>query len=401
MPGNVTATNLTVAGNRLGSAILGSGPNMMFTHATIVDNEGAVQIDVGGHLTFRESILWGAGAYLGSPLSNAATIERSILEGGCPQGGVATCTDLVSGDPRLGVRRMNGGLTPTYALGAGSAAIDAGRSAICATTLRDQRGVVRPVDGDKNGTVACDIGAFEAVPAAPSVAFQASTSSGGEASGTQSIPVKLSTSALGTVTVKYAVTGGTAKPGEDYVLAAGTLSFPAGTTVQNIAFKSVNNGFFEPTETVVISLSAPVNATLGSPAAHTRTITDNDKNLRCGGRTPTIVGTNKNDRINGTAGPDVILGLDGNDTIDGKGGNDIICGGKDNDTITGGRGLDILYGEAGSDTLAGSGGTDLLYGGPGPDRLSGGADAGDFCSGGPGRDVTPRGHGCESSVGIP
>jgi hypothetical protein len=44
-------------------------------------------------------------------------------------------------------------------LGAGSPAIDAGGGAGCLVT--DQRGVGRPIDGDEDGTAACDIGAFE------------------------------------------------------------------------------------------------------------------------------------------------------------------------------------------------------------------------------------------------
>lgn len=389
--------NSTIAGSRGGFSVLTDGA-ITLTHVTAYGNESSMQAD-GGTMLIRESILWGGGAYVGTPSSGVVTLERTIVSSGCPAS--ATCTDLVSGDPLLGPRGMNGGLTPTYALGVGSPAIDAGRSSICATVSKDQRGVARPVDGDKNGASACDLGAFEFEPAPPSVAFAAPASSGTEASGTQDLQVKLSASAVKTVTVKYAVTGGTAKPGEDYVLGSGTLTFPAGSTLQNIAFKSVNDRFFEPSETVVITLSAPVNATLGSPAAHTRTITDNDKKVRCGGKLPTIVGTDKDDTLNGTPGADVIVGLDGKDTIDGKGGNDIICGGKDNDAIKGGHGLDLLYGESGNDSLSGEGGTDLLYGGRGNDRLSGGPDAGDFCNGGPGADSLAPGHGCESQTGVP
>jgi predicted outer membrane repeat protein len=46
-----------------------------------------------------------------------------------------------------------------HALGWGSPAIDAFKGASCPAV--DQRGVSRPVDGDDDGTAACDIGAFE------------------------------------------------------------------------------------------------------------------------------------------------------------------------------------------------------------------------------------------------
>ena len=46
----------------------------------------------------------------------------------------------------------------------------------------------------------------------------------------------------------------------------------------------------------------------------------------CFGEKPTIVGTNRDDRLRGTAGRDVIQALDGNDQIRGLGGNDLLCG---------------------------------------------------------------------------
>jgi hypothetical protein len=66
----------------------------------------------------------------------------------------------------LGPLNDNGGPTETQALVAGSPAIDAGNPGGCRDNLgvlllTDQRGLARHVDGNNDGTVRCDIGAFE------------------------------------------------------------------------------------------------------------------------------------------------------------------------------------------------------------------------------------------------
>jgi Ca2+-binding RTX toxin-like protein len=86
----------------------------------------------------------------------------------------------------------------------------------------------------------------------------------------------------------------------------------------------------------------------------------------CFGRRPTIVGTEENNRLRGTPGPDVIVGLGGRDRIDGRGGNDRICGNAKRDTLRGGPGRDRLSGAKGPDDLWGDAGNDLLIAGQGP-----------------------------------
>jgi hypothetical protein len=66
----------------------------------------------------------------------------------------------------LGPLDDNGGLTETHALVSGSPAIDAGNPGGCRDNqgtllLTEQRGFARHVDGNNDGTVRCDIGAFE------------------------------------------------------------------------------------------------------------------------------------------------------------------------------------------------------------------------------------------------
>ncbi len=63
----------------------------------------------------------------------------------------------------------------------------------------------------------------------------------------------------------------------DYTLANGTLTISAGSTSGTITIASiVDDSLDEANETVIVTLSSPNNATLGSDSVHTYTITDND-----------------------------------------------------------------------------------------------------------------------------
>jgi Ca2+-binding RTX toxin-like protein len=130
--------------------------------------------------------------------------------------------------------------------------------------------------------------------------------------------------------------------------------------------------------------------------------------LTCGGKNPTLVGTDGDDALTGTAGVDVILGLKGDDTIEGLAGNDVICAGDGADTVYGGDGNDKVFGEVGQDILNGGGGKDTLAGADGNDAMSG--DAGyDALDGGLGTDSCAGGGGtgdtadpsCETVTSVP
>jgi hypothetical protein len=68
-------------------------------------------------------------------------------------------SDQENTNPLLRLLSNNGGPTMTMALLDVSPAIDAGLIAVCSQT--DQRGYLRPIDGDAGGTPECDNGAFE------------------------------------------------------------------------------------------------------------------------------------------------------------------------------------------------------------------------------------------------
>jgi hypothetical protein len=121
----------------------------------------------------------------------------------------------------------------------------------------------------------------------------------------------------------------------------------------------------------------------------------------------TITGTNGNDRLHGTAGPDVICARGGDDHVYGRGGDDVLLLGTGQDHFYGGRGEDRVYGGGGRDNGGGGRGDDriLLQGGPdwvqeefGSDLLVGGRGrdglqawdgiaGNDRLFGGPGRDA--------------
>ena len=105
----------------------------------------------------------------------------------------------------------------------------------------------------------------------------------------------------------------------------------------------------------------------------------------------TIVGTDGDDVLYGTAEDDVICGLKGDDRIYGRGGADDLRGGGGDDLIWGGRGRDRVSGGAGADQLWGNAGRDVVIGGPGADELRGGGQA-DRLLGKSGSDVL-RGNG--------
>jgi len=116
----------------------------------------------------------------------------------------------------------------------------------------------------------------------PTVQFSAASSSGPESNTAVNLGVSLSAASSSTVTVDYAVTGGIATgDGTDYFLSDGTLSFSAGDTYEQINLNVVNDALDENDETVIVTLSNPVNTTLGTNTIHTYTISDDDP-------TPTI-----------------------------------------------------------------------------------------------------------------
>ncbi|MFM7522145.1 MAG: glycosyl hydrolase family 18 protein, partial [Planctomycetota bacterium] len=86
--------------------------------------------------------------------------------------------------------------------------------------------------------------------------------------------VTLSQAATAPVTVSYATANGTATAGSDYTAATGTVTFPVGSTRQEVAVAVIGDAQVESDETFSLVLTAPQNATLGQATATGRIVND-------------------------------------------------------------------------------------------------------------------------------
>jgi CSLREA domain-containing protein len=183
--GTLTLTNSTVSGNSAsfdGGGIFNNGTANLF-NATVTNNAadsdgdgtgiGAGVFNSGDTFNFQNTILAGNSVFrFGPPAkvipsdcagtinSNGNNLMQSVV--GCMVNGSGVTVD----DPKLGPLLNNGGPTQTHALLADSPAIDGGNPSGCrdqfgALLLKDQRGFRRTVDGDRDRTARCDIGAVE------------------------------------------------------------------------------------------------------------------------------------------------------------------------------------------------------------------------------------------------
>ena len=121
----------------------------------------------------------GGNLHLGSIPSANVTLRNTVVASGSPSNcdkgvtsnghnlestnscGLVAGGDLVNTSPKLRPLENNGGATRTHALYPNSPAVDQGTNSGCPAT--DQRGFPRPIDGNNDGSVICDIGAYELV----------------------------------------------------------------------------------------------------------------------------------------------------------------------------------------------------------------------------------------------
>ena len=177
-------TNSTVSGNT-GDGINNFGGTLNITNSTISNNTfssggGISNFSNGVVALTNTTIASNTFNILGGGINNfsgTVTLKNTIVANNSTddcRGNITsighnldrdnTCNltaigDLADSNPRLGPLQNNGSDTKTHALLAGSPAIDAADNVTCPSF--DQRGSKRPVDGDIDGMVICDIGSIE------------------------------------------------------------------------------------------------------------------------------------------------------------------------------------------------------------------------------------------------
>lgn len=190
--GNLTIENSTFsnnsASNAYGGAIyMGGSENLTVTNSTFANNtdSGDGSIESYSSLTtitnctfFNNDPEKYNGIYIGndSLITNSIFYDindnncsGSIVSGGHNIENGSSCgfseeSDLQDTDPLLDIEGLkdNGGPVPTVALSSNSPAIDAADDQSAPAT--DARGIARPQDGDDDGNVISDIGAYEFEP---------------------------------------------------------------------------------------------------------------------------------------------------------------------------------------------------------------------------------------------
>jgi hypothetical protein len=172
--GNATLTNVTITNNTAanGGGIRVNSGTKTLVNATVSHNSAATGSNIdrnSGTINLRNTIVsdGSGGANCSGTIGNTA----NNLDSGTSCGFGTTNSSKSSANANLGTLANNGGPSDTRALlvtPTVSAAIDAG-TATGAPNV-DQRGETRPKDGDGNGSVLHDIGAYEAPTVAANTA---------------------------------------------------------------------------------------------------------------------------------------------------------------------------------------------------------------------------------------
>jgi predicted outer membrane repeat protein len=196
--GTLNVTNVTLMGNTAtdggGGIYTTGGLIITVANSTFVDNSsavgGGIVNEVGGALNITNctfsgntaSNVGGGIANIGAETNLKNTIVAGSTGGACydvvgsiiadshnlaTDGTCGDATTKTAAEINLQPLADNGGHSMTMALQLPSAAVDTGDNAVAAAppvNNLDQRGAARPADGDNNGSMVADVGAYELQP---------------------------------------------------------------------------------------------------------------------------------------------------------------------------------------------------------------------------------------------
>ena len=116
----------------------------------------------------------------------------------------------------------------------------------------------------------------EDVPPPPELEFTSFSSSANEGDGTVDVELELSSIDASDVLFAYSLTGSAVTP-DDFGGLSGSGSILAGDTTTTIAITLADDGFYEGSETIILTLDfISTNAASGTRMQHTLTVNDND-----------------------------------------------------------------------------------------------------------------------------
>jgi len=172
--GTATITNSTISNNSatlggfaMGGAIFIDSGTVNIANSTLsgnlaVNGGGGIRV-IGGTVNIKNAIVansTGGDCSVDGPGTLNALGVNFSTDGTCPG-----FTQVTAAQLNLGPLQDNGGPTKTHALLSGSVAVDAVTdcSDLAGNPIaQDQRGIARPIDGNRDGIAQCDVGAYEA-----------------------------------------------------------------------------------------------------------------------------------------------------------------------------------------------------------------------------------------------
>jgi hypothetical protein len=267
--GTLTLTNATLSGNSAanGAGIFNTGTAVL-TNVTLSGNSaagsgGGVRNN-SGTLSIGNSIIFGNSAPAGPDCSGTISSAGNNISS-CGGGDI-------NSDPLLAPLALNGGSTLNYALSTGSPALDAGSNTLCPSS--DQRGNLRPIDGNGDTIATCDVGAYEW-----GLGFFINdvTLAEGDAGSTQmNFTVSRSFITDTTYSVDYETVNSTAFSGLDFTAISDTLVFLPADMAKTVSVTILGDLLDEEDEQFAVELSNQSAGVQVGDFSGTGTILDDD-----------------------------------------------------------------------------------------------------------------------------